>query len=78
MGIQNWSEDVILVDLPRELEEHHELQTVMDMVRQHGAKEQANTTTRQRSLHTGAMVKGNTGLWEEGNRKLLDHRRIAR
>lgn len=29
MGIQNWSEDVILVDLPRELEEHHELQTVI-------------------------------------------------
>jgi len=34
MGIQDWSQDVILVDLPRELEEHHELQTVMDMMRQ--------------------------------------------
>jgi anti-anti-sigma factor len=34
MGIQSWSEDVILVNLPRELEEHNELQTVVAMVRE--------------------------------------------
>jgi len=36
MGIQSWSEDVILVDLPRELEEHNELQTVIKMVQEKG------------------------------------------
>ncbi len=33
MSIQRWSEDVILVDLPGEREEHDELQTVMSMLR---------------------------------------------
>ncbi len=36
MSIHRWSEDVILVDLPRELEKHNELQTVMEMVRDRG------------------------------------------
>jgi anti-anti-sigma factor len=36
MGIQSWSEDVILVDLPREIEEHKELQTVIQMVQNKG------------------------------------------
>jgi len=36
MSIHRWSEDVILVDLPRELEEHSELQTVIGMVRDRG------------------------------------------
>ena len=31
MGIQRWSEDVILVDLPRGWEENNELQTVIEM-----------------------------------------------
>ena len=33
MSIQRWSEDVILVDLPEELETHGELQTVIAMLR---------------------------------------------
>jgi len=36
MSIHRWSEDVILVDLPRELEEHSELQTAIGMVRDRG------------------------------------------
>lgn len=36
MSIHRWSEDVILVDLPRELERHNELQTVIEMVRDRG------------------------------------------
>jgi anti-anti-sigma factor len=36
VGIHRWSEDVILVDLPRELEKHNELQTVIRMLR-HGS-----------------------------------------
>ena len=36
MSIQRWSEDVILVDLPRESEEHNELQTVTEMVHEKG------------------------------------------
>ncbi len=35
MSIYRWSEDVILVDLPEELDKHHELQTVIAMLR-HG------------------------------------------
>ncbi len=33
MNIYRWSEDVILVDLPEELDKHHELQTVLAMLR---------------------------------------------
>jgi anti-anti-sigma factor len=33
MGIQDWSTDVILVDLPRRLEDHAELKTVIEMAR---------------------------------------------
>ncbi len=33
MSIDRWSEDVILVDLPEQLEKHDELQTVMKMLR---------------------------------------------
>jgi anti-anti-sigma regulatory factor len=36
MSIRNWSEDVILVDLPRELARQGELQTVMGIVRDRG------------------------------------------
>lgn len=36
MSIHSWSDDVILADLPPELEKHSELQTVMEMVRDHG------------------------------------------
>ena len=36
MGIQSWSDYVILVDLPRELQEHNQLQTVIETVRQKG------------------------------------------
>lgn len=36
MGIQNWSEDVILVDLPEEPEMGDELATVTEMVRDRG------------------------------------------
>ena len=36
MSIHRWSEDVILVDLPRELERQNELQTVIEMVRDGG------------------------------------------
>ena len=36
MNIHRWSEDMILVDLPRELEKHDELQTVMGMLREGG------------------------------------------
>ena len=36
MSIRRWSEDVILVELPRELEKHTELQTVIGMVRDRG------------------------------------------
>jgi len=36
MGIYRWSEDMILVDLPRELEKQNELQTVIGMVRDRG------------------------------------------
>ncbi len=36
MSIHRWSEDVILVDLPGELEKHKELQTVIGMLRDKG------------------------------------------
>jgi anti-anti-sigma factor len=36
MGIQNWSEDILLVDLPQEPEMGDELKTVTDMVRDRG------------------------------------------
>jgi anti-anti-sigma factor len=36
MGIQNWSEDVILVDLPQEPEMGDELATATEMVRDRG------------------------------------------
>jgi anti-anti-sigma factor len=36
MGIQNWSEDIILVDLPQEPNMGDELKTVTDMVRDRG------------------------------------------
>jgi anti-anti-sigma factor len=37
MTVRSWSEDVILVDLPRELEKQNELQTVIGMVRDRGS-----------------------------------------
>ena len=36
MGIQNWSEDIVLVDLPQEPEMGDELKTVTEMVRDRG------------------------------------------
>ena len=36
MGIQNWSDDIILVDLPQEPEMADELKTVIEMVRDRG------------------------------------------
>jgi anti-anti-sigma factor len=36
MGIQDWSEDVILVDLPQEPEMGDEIKTVTEMVRDRG------------------------------------------
>ncbi len=36
MGIQNWSEEIILVDLPQEPEIGDELNTVTEMVRDRG------------------------------------------
>jgi len=36
MGIQNWSEDIILVDLPAEPEMGEELKTITEMVRNRG------------------------------------------
>jgi len=39
MGIQNWSEDIILVDLPQEPEMPNELETVMEMVNDRGGCE---------------------------------------
>jgi anti-anti-sigma factor len=36
MGIQDWSTDVILVDLPRGLEGHADLKTVTEMTRERG------------------------------------------
>jgi anti-anti-sigma factor len=36
MGIQNWSDDIILVDLPAEPELGDELKTVTEMVRDRG------------------------------------------
>ena len=36
MGIQNWSEEIILVDLPQEPEMGDELKTVTEMVRDRG------------------------------------------
>lgn len=36
MSIHCWSQDMILVDLPRELEKHNELQTVVGIVRDRG------------------------------------------
>jgi anti-anti-sigma regulatory factor len=35
MSIEHWSEDVILVELPGDVQEHHELETVIKML-QHG------------------------------------------
>jgi anti-anti-sigma factor len=37
MSIYSWSEDMILVDLPEELNRHDELQTVIAMLRDEGA-----------------------------------------
>jgi len=39
MGIQNWSQSVILVDLPKEPDLGEELDTVCEMVRQHGNRD---------------------------------------
>ena len=36
MGIQNWSEDILLVDLPAEPDMGEELKTVTEMVRDRG------------------------------------------
>ena len=36
MGIQRWSEDVILVDLPESLDKRNELLTVIAMLREEG------------------------------------------
>ena len=36
MGIQNWSEDIVLVDLPQEPELGDELKTVTEVVRDRG------------------------------------------
>ncbi len=36
MGIQNWSEEILLVDLPQEPDMGEELQTVIEMVRDRG------------------------------------------
>lgn len=36
MGIQNWSEEILLVDLPQEPDMGEELQTVTEMVRDRG------------------------------------------
>lgn len=36
MGIQEWSEDIVLVDLPQEPEMGEELKTVTEMVRDRG------------------------------------------
>ncbi len=36
MGIQNWSEDILLIDLPSEPEMGDELKTVTEMVRDRG------------------------------------------
>ena len=36
MGIQNWSEDIILVDLPSEPEMGEELKTITEIVRNRG------------------------------------------
>jgi anti-anti-sigma factor len=36
MGIQNWSDDIILVDLPQEPQMAEELKTVTEMVRDRG------------------------------------------
>lgn len=36
MGIQNWSDDIILVDLPQEPQMGDELKTVTEMVRDRG------------------------------------------
>jgi len=39
MGIQNWSEDIILVDLPAEPEMGDELKTVIEIVRDRGDRD---------------------------------------
>jgi anti-anti-sigma regulatory factor len=39
MSIHRWSEDVILVDLPEELNKHDELQTVLGMLGDGGARD---------------------------------------
>ena len=39
MGIQDWSEDTILVDLPQEPEMGNELETIMGMVHDRGGCE---------------------------------------
>ncbi len=36
MGIQNWSEEILLVDLPQEPELGDELKTITEMVRERG------------------------------------------
>jgi hypothetical protein len=37
MGIQYWAQGTILVNLPSQLQEHDELQEVMEMVHEQGA-----------------------------------------
>jgi anti-anti-sigma regulatory factor len=37
MGIQHWSQNIILVSLPWKLQEHVELQRVVEMVQEEGA-----------------------------------------
>ncbi len=39
MSIQQWSQDVLLVDLPEDLTKHNGLQTVIAMLRQEGARD---------------------------------------
>ena len=39
MSVEDWPGDVILVELPRQLPKHNELQSVIDVVRQGGDRD---------------------------------------
>jgi anti-anti-sigma regulatory factor len=51
MSIQRWSEDVILVELPEELERHNELQTVIAMLRHEGPHDVVVDFSRVYGVH---------------------------
>jgi anti-anti-sigma regulatory factor len=76
VGIPDWAKDIILVNLPRKLQEHNELQRVIEMVHERGDSDVvvhfssvnvAACTTSTRLLELRQL------LWSRGRNLVLCH-----